>query len=56
MAAKGSPIASATSISDLAGATIAAPIGTTSYDYIVANIPDANRRVVQRRSPTPSPH
>ena len=41
MAAKGSPIASATSISDLAGTTIAAPIGTTSYDYIVANIPDA---------------
>ena len=41
VAAKGSPIASATSISDLAGTTIAAPIGTTSYDYIVANIPDA---------------
>jgi polar amino acid transport system substrate-binding protein len=41
VATKGSPIASATSISDLAGTTIAAPIGTTSYDYIVANIPDA---------------
>jgi polar amino acid transport system substrate-binding protein len=41
VAAKGSPIAGATSISDLAGTTIAAPIGTTSYDYIVANIPDA---------------
>jgi polar amino acid transport system substrate-binding protein len=41
VAAKGSPIASATSISDLAGTTIAAPIGTTSYDYIVANIADA---------------
>ena len=41
VAVKGSPIAGATSISDLAGYTIAAPIGTTSYDYIVANIPDA---------------
>lgn len=41
VAAKGSPIAGATSIGDLAGTTIAAPIGTTSYDYIVANIPDA---------------
>jgi polar amino acid transport system substrate-binding protein len=41
VAAKGSPIAGATSIADLAGYTIAAPIGTTSYDYIVANIPDA---------------
>ena len=41
VAAKGSPIAGATSIGDLAGYTIAAPIGTTSYDYIVANIPDA---------------
>src|SRR6266508_2231612 len=41
VAVKGSPIAGATSIADLAGSTIAAPIGTTSYDYIVANIPDA---------------
>jgi polar amino acid transport system substrate-binding protein len=41
VAAKGSPITAATSIADLAGYTIAAPIGTTSYDYIVANIPDA---------------
>ena len=41
VAVKGSPIAGATSIADLAGYTIAAPIGTTSYDYIVANIPDA---------------
>jgi polar amino acid transport system substrate-binding protein len=41
VAVKGSPIAGATSIGDLAGYTIAAPIGTTSYDYIVANIPDA---------------
>ena len=41
VAVKGSPIAGAASISDLAGTTIAAPIGTTSYDYIVANIPDA---------------
>ena len=41
VAVKGSPIADATSIGDLAGTTIAAPIGTTSYDYIVANIPDA---------------
>ena len=41
VAVKGSPIAGAASIADLAGYTIAAPIGTTSYDYIVANIPDA---------------
>ena len=41
VAVKGSPIAGATSISDLAGTTIAAPIGTTCYVYIVANIPDA---------------
>jgi polar amino acid transport system substrate-binding protein len=41
VAVKGSPIAGATSIADLAGYTIAAPIGTTSYDYIVANISDA---------------
>jgi polar amino acid transport system substrate-binding protein len=41
VAVKGSAIAGATSIGDLAGYTIAAPIGTTSYDYIVANIPDA---------------
>ena len=41
VAVKGSPIADATSIGDLAGTTIAAPIGTTSYDYIVANIPEA---------------
>jgi polar amino acid transport system substrate-binding protein len=41
VAVKGSPIAGATSLGDLAGTTIAAPIGTTSYDYIVANIPDA---------------
>jgi polar amino acid transport system substrate-binding protein len=41
VAAKGSPIAGATSIADLAGYTIAAPIGTTSYDLIVNQIPDA---------------
>ena len=41
VAAKGSPIAGATSIADLDGYTIAAPIGTTSYDLIVNQIPDA---------------
>jgi polar amino acid transport system substrate-binding protein len=41
VAAKGSPVAGATSIADLAGYTIAAPIGTTSYDLIVNQIPDA---------------
>jgi polar amino acid transport system substrate-binding protein len=41
VAVKGSPIAGATSIADLAGYTIAAPIGTTSYDLIVSQIPDA---------------
>jgi polar amino acid transport system substrate-binding protein len=34
VAVKGTPIASATSISDLKDYTIAAPIGTTSYDLI----------------------
>ena len=38
---KGSPAADATSIEGLAGFTIAAPIGTTSYDAIVNDIPDA---------------
>jgi polar amino acid transport system substrate-binding protein len=41
VAAKGSPVAGATSIADLAGYTIAAPIGTTSYELIVNQIPDA---------------
>jgi len=41
VAVKGSPIAGATSIANLAGYTIAAPIGTTSYDLIVNQIPDA---------------
>jgi polar amino acid transport system substrate-binding protein len=41
VAVKGSPIAGGTSIADLAGYTIAAPIGTTSYDLIVNQIPDA---------------
>jgi polar amino acid transport system substrate-binding protein len=41
VAVKGSPIEGATSIADLAGYTIAAPIGTTSYDLIVNQIPDA---------------
>jgi polar amino acid transport system substrate-binding protein len=41
VAVKGSPIAGATSFADLAGYTIAAPIGTTSYDLIVNQIPDA---------------
>lgn len=41
VAAKGSPAAGATSVGDLAGLTIAAPIGTTSYDAIVNDIPDA---------------
>ena len=41
VAVKGSPIADATSIADLGGYTIAAPIGTTSYDTIVNDIPDA---------------
>lgn len=41
VAVKGTPIAGATSIADLAGSTIAAPIGTTSYDTIVNDVPDA---------------
>jgi polar amino acid transport system substrate-binding protein len=35
VAVKGSPITGATSLADLQGYTLAAPIGTTSYDYIV---------------------
>lgn len=41
VAVKGSDIAGATSLADLAGYTIAAPIGTTSYDTIVNDVPDA---------------
>lgn len=35
---KGSPITNATSIADLKGYSLAAPIGTTSYDFIVNTI------------------
>jgi polar amino acid transport system substrate-binding protein len=35
VAVKGTPITSATSLADLQGYTLAAPTGTTSYDYIV---------------------
>jgi len=35
VAVKGTPITSATSLADLQGYTLAAPLGTTSYDYIV---------------------
>jgi polar amino acid transport system substrate-binding protein len=35
VAVKGSPITGATSLADLQGYTLAAPIGTTSYEYIV---------------------
>lgn len=35
VAVKGMPITSATSLADLQGYTLAAPLGTTSYDYIV---------------------
>jgi polar amino acid transport system substrate-binding protein len=35
VAVKGTPITSATSLADLKAYTLAAPIGTTSYDYIV---------------------
>ncbi|MFM8943728.1 MAG: transporter substrate-binding domain-containing protein [Actinomycetota bacterium] len=38
IANNGTPAASATSIADLADLSIAAPIGTTSYDYIVNTI------------------
>ena len=41
VAVKGSDISKATSLADLAGYTIAAPIGTTSYDTIVNDVPDA---------------
>lgn len=39
---EGTPIASATSIEDLSGYTLAAPIGTTSYDFIVDTIQPTN--------------
>jgi len=35
VAVKGSPITNAASLADLKGYTLAAPLGTTSYDYIV---------------------
>ena len=38
VAVEDTPITSAASIADLANYTLAAPIGTTSYDYIVATI------------------
>ena len=38
VAVKGTPIADATSLADLKDFTIAAPLGTTSYDYIVGTI------------------
>ena len=38
VAVSGTPVADATSIEDLRDYVIAAPIGTTSYDYIVENI------------------
>ncbi len=38
VAVKGTPITNATSLTDLQGYTLAAPIGTTSYDYIVNEI------------------
>ena len=57
VAAKGSPISRRDDASaDLAGTTIAAPIGTTSYDCIVANIPDATAGVLHDALATPSQH
>ena len=38
VAAKGSPVSTATSIADLKDYVLAAPIGTTDYDYIVETI------------------
>jgi polar amino acid transport system substrate-binding protein len=38
VALNGSKIANATSIADLKDAKLGAPIGTTSYDYIVSNV------------------
>ncbi|HET9546014.1 MAG TPA: ABC transporter substrate-binding protein [Gaiellaceae bacterium] len=38
VALNSSPIADATSIADLADAKLGAPVGTTSYDYIVENV------------------
>ena len=38
VAVKGTPIADATSLTELKDFTIAAPLGTTSYDYIVETI------------------
>jgi polar amino acid transport system substrate-binding protein len=38
VALKSSPIANATTIADLKDAVLGAPVGTTSYDYIVQNV------------------
>ncbi len=38
VALKSSKIADAASIADLADAKLGAPVGTTSYDYIVENV------------------
>lgn len=42
VAVKGTPITGATSLADLKAYTLAAPIGTTSYDYIV-NVVEPNK-------------
>ncbi len=51
VAVKGTPITNATSISQLAQYTLAAPLGTTSYDYITSVI-HAKAGVYQKLSDT----
>ncbi len=51
VAVKGTPITQATSISDLAQYTLAAPLGTTSYDYIT-NVIHAKAGAYQKLSDT----
>jgi polar amino acid transport system substrate-binding protein len=51
VAVKGTPIANATSIADLKPYTLAAPLGTTSYDYITSVIqPTTQPGVYQHES------
>jgi polar amino acid transport system substrate-binding protein len=51
VAVKGTPIASATTIADLKPYTLAAPLGTTSYDYITSVIqPSTQPGVYQHES------
>jgi polar amino acid transport system substrate-binding protein len=52
---EGTPIADAATVADVAGYKLAAPVGTTSYDYIVENVqPDEQPAVYDTLNDTVS--